>query len=74
MLVTSIQRYVGRISGPLVDRIDIHIDVPAVRFREVTGDTPPDAKDSATIRQRVIQAREHQRARSPTMASSQAPR
>ena len=33
----QIQRYVGRISGPLLDRIDIHIDVPAVRFKELTG-------------------------------------
>ena len=31
----QIQRYVGRISGPLLDRIDIHIDVPAVKFREL---------------------------------------
>ena len=53
----------GRISGPLLDRIDIHIDVPAVRFRELTGDTPPDAEDSAAIRQRVIKARERQRER-----------
>ena len=59
----QIQRYVGRISGPLLDRIDIHIDVPAVRFRELTGDTPPDAEDSAAIRQRVIKAREQQRER-----------
>jgi magnesium chelatase family protein len=59
----QIQRYVGRISGPLLDRIDIHIDVPAVRFRELTGDPPPDAEDSATIRQRVIKARDRQRAR-----------
>jgi magnesium chelatase family protein len=53
----QIQRYVGRISGPLLDRIDIHIDVPAVKFRELTGDPPPDAEDSAAIRQRVINAR-----------------
>jgi len=59
----QIQRYVGRISGPLLDRIDIHIDVPAVRFRELVGDTPFDAEDSATIRQRVIAARERQRER-----------
>src|SRR5437016_1378177 len=59
----QIQRYVGRISGPLLDRIDIHVDVPAVRFRELTGDPPPDAEDSATIRQRVISARERQRQR-----------
>jgi len=35
---------VGRISGPLLDRIDIHIDVPAVKFRELTGNTSPDAE------------------------------
>src|ERR1051325_6864376 len=59
----QIQRYVGRISGPLLDRIDIHIDVPAVRFRELTGDTPPDAENSAKIRERVINARSRQRDR-----------
>ncbi len=56
----QIQRYVGRISGPLLDRIDIHIDVPAVRFRDLTGDTPPETDDSATIRARVIAARDRQ--------------
>ncbi|HMJ24826.1 MAG TPA: YifB family Mg chelatase-like AAA ATPase, partial [Pyrinomonadaceae bacterium] len=56
----QIQRYVGRISGPLLDRIDIHIDVPAVRFRDLAGDAPPDAEDSAAIRNRVITARERQ--------------
>jgi magnesium chelatase family protein len=56
----QIQRYVGRISGPLLDRIDIHIDVPAVRFRDLAGDPPPDAEDSAAIRHRVINARERQ--------------
>ena len=59
----QIQRYVGRISGPLLDRIDIHIDVPAVKFRELAGDTPPNAEDSAAIRQRVLRARERQRER-----------
>src|SRR2546430_8455189 len=58
----QIQRYVGRISGPLLDRIDIHVDVPAVKFRELTGDAPPDAEDSAAIRQRVIKARAATRA------------
>jgi magnesium chelatase family protein len=59
----QIQRYVGRISGPLLDRIDIHIDVPAVRFKELTGDVPPEAESSATMRERVIRARERQRER-----------
>jgi magnesium chelatase family protein len=56
----QIQRYVGRISGPLLDRIDIHIDVPAVRFRDLTGASAPESEDSATIRQRVIRARARQ--------------
>jgi magnesium chelatase family protein len=51
---------VGRISGPLLDRIDIHIDVPAVKFRELTGDVPIDVESSAAIRERVIHARERQ--------------
>jgi magnesium chelatase family protein len=61
----QIQRYVGRISGPLLDRIDIHIDVPAVRFKELTGSgahaAEPEA--SASIRERVMGARERQRER-----------
>ena len=56
----QIQRYVGRISGPLLDRIDIHIDVPAVKFRELAGDEAPETDHSETIRQRVITARECQ--------------
>ena len=59
----QIQRYVGRISGPLLDRIDIHIDVPAVKFRELTGDAAPDSDGSATIRERAIKARHRQRER-----------
>jgi magnesium chelatase family protein len=59
----QIQRYVGRISGPLLDRIDIHVDVPAVKFRELTGDPAPEAESSALIRERVMQARESQRQR-----------
>jgi magnesium chelatase family protein len=59
----QIQRYVGRISGPLLDRIDIHIDVPAVKFRELAGETGPETEDSSTIRSRVINARERQRSR-----------
>jgi magnesium chelatase family protein len=58
----QIQRYIGRISGPLLDRIDIHIDVPAVRFRELTNDAPP-SESSAQIRRRVVAARERQLAR-----------
>jgi len=51
----EIQRYRSRISGPLLDRIDIHIDVPAVLFKDLTGF--PTAKPSHEIRRRVVQAR-----------------
>jgi magnesium chelatase family protein len=61
--LTQIQRYVGRISGALLDRIDIHIDVPAVKFRELRGDAPRETDSSAVIRERVIAARERQHQR-----------
>ena len=57
----QIQRYVSKISGPLLDRIDIHIDVPAVKFKELASDTP--AESSASIRERVVGARSIQRER-----------
>jgi len=59
----QIQRYVGRISGPLLDRIDIHVDVPAVKFRELSGEPATDAESSAAIRERVMHARERQQKR-----------
>ncbi|MDX6270815.1 MAG: magnesium chelatase family protein [Acidobacteriota bacterium] len=59
----QIQRYVGRISGPLLDRIDIHVDVPAVRFKELSGEGAPVVESSEEIRARVIASRERQLAR-----------
>jgi len=56
----QIQRYVGKISGPLLDRIDIHIDVPAVKFKELRGKGVAQGESSENIRQRVINAREIQ--------------
>jgi len=53
-----IQRYVSKISGPLLDRIDIHIEVPAVKYKELRA--PSSAEDSASVRQRVIAARNRQ--------------
>ena len=53
-----IQRYVAKISGPLLDRIDIHIDVPAVNYRELRSTTAPES--SADVRARVLKAREIQ--------------
>jgi magnesium chelatase family protein len=54
----SIQRYMSRISGPLLDRIDIHIEVPAVKYKELS--TREKSESSELIRERVIQAREVQ--------------
>jgi magnesium chelatase family protein len=56
---TMIQRYVSKISGPLMDRIDIHIDVPAVNYKELRG-SDSKAESSAQIRERVVRAREVQ--------------
>ena len=53
-----IQRYVSKISGPLLDRIDIHIDVPAVKYRELRQ--PASTEGSDQIRDRVITARKRQ--------------
>jgi magnesium chelatase family protein len=56
-----IQRYVAKVSGPLLDRIDIHIEVPAVQYRELRGGAA--SESSAVIRGRVLKARERQRER-----------
>src|SRR5277367_5893917 len=56
-----IQRYVAKVSGPLLDRIDIHIEVPAVQYKELRGGAA--AEGSAQIRDRVMRARERQRER-----------
>ena len=57
----QIQRYMGRISGPLLDRIDIHVDVPAVRYRDLSDARR--GESSQLVRERVIKAREKQRTR-----------
>lgn len=59
----QIQRYVGKISGPLMDRIDIHIDVPAVKFNELRSRGTTDGDCSDEIRDRVMSARQRQLAR-----------
>src|SRR5580698_8031004 len=56
-----IQRYVSKVSGPLLDRIDIHIEVPAVQYKELRGGAATEG--SAQIRARVMSARERQRQR-----------
>jgi magnesium chelatase family protein len=57
----EIQNYLGRISGPLLDRIDLHVEVPAVPFREITSERNGEA--SADIRERVMAARRRQQER-----------
>lgn len=57
----QIERYMARISGPLLDRIDIHIEVPAVPFQELSAGTP--GTSSEQMRAEVLAARECQRER-----------
>src|SRR5260370_35447753 len=53
-----IQRYMAKISGPLLDRIDIHIDVPAVNYKEMRAGAEPGG--STQIREWVMRARDIQ--------------
>ena len=55
------QRYRQRISGPLLDRIDLHIEVPAVEYRDVSSESAEE--NSSAIRQRVARARHKQHSR-----------
>jgi len=57
----EVQAYLGRISGPLLDRIDLHVEVPPVKFAEMRDQRP--GENSATVRARVIAARERQQER-----------
>ncbi len=57
----QVQRYRQRISGPLLDRIDLHIDVPSVDYREIASERAEEA--STAIRDRIGLARERQQAR-----------
>jgi magnesium chelatase family protein len=50
-----IQRYMSKISGPLLDRIDLHVEVPAVPYQELRGRS--DGTSSAEMRARVVAAR-----------------
>jgi magnesium chelatase family protein len=57
----TIQRNMSKVSGPLLDRIDIHIEVPSVKVEHLAK--KPDGEPSAKIRERVITARARQQAR-----------
>jgi magnesium chelatase family protein len=55
---TQIQRYISKVSGPLLDRIDIHINIPAVKVSELSAQES--GESSAEIRERVVRARQIQ--------------
>ncbi|HEU5314595.1 MAG TPA: YifB family Mg chelatase-like AAA ATPase [Chloroflexota bacterium] len=57
----AVARYRRRISGPLLDRIDIHVEVPRVPYEKLAADTA--TEPSGVVRERVVAARERQRAR-----------
>jgi magnesium chelatase family protein len=57
----QIQRYVSRVSGPLLDRIDIHIEVPTVKYRELRDNAT--IEGSTDVRARVLSARSRQHER-----------
>jgi magnesium chelatase family protein len=63
----EIRGYLGRLSGPLLDRIDLHVAVPAPPFDEITG---PPGETSATVRSRVVAARSRQAERSSLAEAS----
>lgn len=65
----AVQRYLAKISGPLLDRIDIHIEVNPVSFDEMTSERV--AESSENIRQRVIRAREIQSKRFEALKEQQ---
>lgn len=57
----AVARYQRRVSGPLLDRVDIYVDVPRVQYEKLSGTTQ--SEPSAAIRSRVIAARHRQRER-----------
>jgi magnesium chelatase family protein len=58
----AVARYAARVSGPLLDRIDLHLGVPAVPWRDLAGERPA-AERSDRVRARVLAARQRQRER-----------
>nr|WP_293372313.1 YifB family Mg chelatase-like AAA ATPase [Nevskia sp.] len=59
----QVARYRGRLSGPLLDRIDLHVFVPRLEPAALASAAPPDSESSAVVRDRVCAARARQRAR-----------
>lgn len=61
----QIQRYRNKVSGPLLDRIDMHIEVPNIAPDKLAAFNPQNEQSSQVVQQRVQKAREHQQKRSP---------
>lgn len=57
----QVDRYLNKISGPLLDRIDLHVEVTPVEFKEISNDSPSEKSES--VRQRVLNARTIQQLR-----------
>jgi len=68
-----VRQYRARISGPLLDRIDMHVDVPAVAREVLLDPARPAGESSATVRERVRAARARQHARSGTINHALSP-
>jgi magnesium chelatase family protein len=64
--IDQVERYRRKLSGPLLDRIDMHVEVPRVPYSELHG---PPGEASAAVRARVSRAREHQQARNSVLNS-----
>jgi magnesium chelatase family protein len=57
----EVRKYLGRISGPLLDRIDLHVDVPAVQYRDLAAASPEESSASIRARGNVARAMQQQR-------------
>ncbi|TVQ31228.1 MAG: ATP-binding protein [Phycisphaeraceae bacterium] len=66
----EMERYMSRLSGPLIDRIDIHVEAPAVPWKRLAS-TEERGVSSSEIRERVVQARRRQRSRQETTLNAQ---
>jgi len=66
----QMEKYLSKLSGPLIDRIDVHVEVPNVPYKQLTG--PAKGTDSATLREQVQRARVRQITRNggPTRPNS----
>ena len=68
--LAGIAAYRARLSGPLLDRIDMHVDVPALSYRELTDQAT--GESSATVRARVMEARDRQASRAGSATATNA--